>query len=698
MSNPSIRQLPEDMIFSLDIGTRNVVGAIGRKNDERYDVLDYEIVEHPERAMFDGQIHDIDMVVKVVNKIVAALEERSGYELTKVAIAAAGRALKTEKVRVSKNIDDTKEISKEETDALEMESIQSAQELLIAADKIATKYYCVGYSIMNYYLDDSMIINPRGHKGTTLEVELIATFLPHIVVDSLYTVMNKAGLEVQNLTLEPIAAINVTIPQNLRLLNLVLVDVGAGTSDIAVTKDGTIVAYGMVAKAGDAITEKLSKEFLLDFNEAERLKTSLSSSEEVHYTDILGMTYSKTSEEISNLLYATIEEIASDVAKVVLEVNEKPPSAVFCIGGGCQVPGFTQALSEQLSLQKERTVIKGAEMLEHVHYVGDPLNGPEFITPVGIGFTAFQEKEKDFLQIVVNDKPIRLFNSRQLNVSDALILVGYNARNLIASRGESIKIMVNGKSKQFFGEYGESAKIYVNGVVSSLDSKIKNKDVVYVEPAVAGETKDVKLYDIVTLPQKAYYNDKSFDLVRGLRVNDQPVSADVVLKNQDNVVFEQTQTIKDFSNLLGEELAAYKWYANGKVVAENYVIKNGDILSKEYIGMPATITADEMTDTSIQEMASALNDDTFSVEREPLAASSRERKEIAVTYDYEFTVNGQLLNIKGKDQPMVFVDIFDYIDFDLSVAKGIINLTLNGRRASYTETLKTGDNIEITWR
>ncbi|MBN2900005.1 MAG: rod shape-determining protein, partial [Clostridia bacterium] len=390
----------------------------------------------------------------------------------------------------------------------------------------------------NYYLDNSMIINPRGHKGNVLEAELIATFLPHIVVDSLYTVMNKAGLEVQNLTLEPIAAINVTIPQNLRLLNLVLVDVGAGTSDIAITKDGTIVAYGMVAKAGDAITEKLSKEYLLDFNEAEKLKTSLNSSEQVKYTDVLGMMTTKSSKEVSEMLYPVVQEIASEVARVILEVNERPPSAVFCIGGGCQVPGFTEALAESLSLQKERTVIKGAEMLEKVHFASERLSGPEYITPVGIGFTAFQEKEKDFLQIVVNDKPIRLFNSRQLNVSDALILVGYNARNLIASRGDGIKVMVNGKEKQFYGEYGESAKIFVNGVVSSLDTKIKNKDVIHVEPAVPGSIKEIRLYDLVQLPKKAYYNQKSFDLIRDLRVNQESVAADVVLNDKDWVQYD----------------------------------------------------------------------------------------------------------------------------------------------------------------
>ncbi len=645
MSNPSVMHLPEDMIFSLDIGTRNVVGTIGRKIDERYDVLDHEIIEHPERAMFDGQIHDIDMVVKVVKKIVTALEERCGFKLSKVAIAAAGRALKTEKVRIQTDVDVTKEISKEETDTLEMEAIQKAQELLISVDKVSTKYYCVGYSIINYYLDNALIINPRGHKGTSLEVELIATFLPHIVVDSLYTVMHKAGLEVQNLTLEPIAAINVTIPKNLRLLNLVLVDVGAGTSDIAITRDGTIVAYGMVAKAGDAITEKLSKEYLLDFNEAEKLKTSLNTNEQVHYTDILGMTTTKESVEISTMLYPTIQEIASEVAKVILDVNEKPPSAVFCIGGGCQVPGFTEALSENLSLQKERTVIKGAEMLENVKFISGALAGPEYITPVGIGFTAFEEKEKDFLQLVVNDKPIRLFNSRELNVSDALILVGYNARNLIASRGESLSISVNGHEKQFYGEYGESAKIYVNGVSSSLDTKIKNKDVVHVESAIPGSTKEVKLYDVIKLPQKAYYKNKAFDLVRGVLVNQQSVSADVVLKNNDIIEFEETKTIRAFSELLGEKVEACAWTVNGKTVSPEYNIKNGDIISKEYVGIPVICSLEDSTESSIAEMAEALNDDTFTFSRE-VAKTSKVATESEQLCDYEFTVNGKYVPVK----------------------------------------------------
>lgn len=84
---------------------------------------------------------------------------------------------------------------------------------------------------------------------------MVATFLPSEVVDSLYAVMQKAGLEVASMTLEPIAALNAAIPADLRLLNLALVDIGAGTSDIAVCRDGSVVGYTMATVAGDEITE-----------------------------------------------------------------------------------------------------------------------------------------------------------------------------------------------------------------------------------------------------------------------------------------------------------------------------------------------------------------------------------------------------------------------------------------------------------
>ncbi|MCP6657801.1 rod shape-determining protein, partial [Klebsiella pneumoniae] len=88
----------------------------------------------------------------------------------------------------------------------------------------------------------------------------------------------------------PIAAINVLIPTTMRHLNLVLIDVGAGTSDVAITRDGSVIAYGMVPFAGDEITEAISQQFLLDFNVAETVKRQSSGkNKKISFTDVLGM-------------------------------------------------------------------------------------------------------------------------------------------------------------------------------------------------------------------------------------------------------------------------------------------------------------------------------------------------------------------------------------------------------------------------
>src|SRR5690625_5476720 len=115
-----------------------------------------------------------------------------------------------------------------------------------------------------------------GDKAT---VEVIATFLPQVVVESLLASLERADLTMEALTLEPIAAIHVLIPDSMRRLNIALVDIGAGTSDVAITKDGTVIAYGMVDQAGDEITEAVSDKYLLDFTEAEQARSEEHTSE-----------------------------------------------------------------------------------------------------------------------------------------------------------------------------------------------------------------------------------------------------------------------------------------------------------------------------------------------------------------------------------------------------------------------------------
>lgn len=119
--------------------------------------------------------------------------------------------------------------------SLELISVEKAHKELKVKDE-KYKFYCVGYTPVRYYLNDYAINNLEGHKAEKIGIDLLATFLPEEVVDGLYAAVDYAGLSVANLTLEPIAAMNVAIPEQYRLLNIALVDVGAGTSDICLTR------------------------------------------------------------------------------------------------------------------------------------------------------------------------------------------------------------------------------------------------------------------------------------------------------------------------------------------------------------------------------------------------------------------------------------------------------------------------------
>lgn len=110
-------------VFALDIGTRSVVGLIVEKTGSSYKIIDLVIREHKERAMVDGQIHDIIAVSNVIRDIKETLEVKHG-KLTKAAVAAAGRSLKTERSRETIQISSMPLIQREDILHLELSAVQ----------------------------------------------------------------------------------------------------------------------------------------------------------------------------------------------------------------------------------------------------------------------------------------------------------------------------------------------------------------------------------------------------------------------------------------------------------------------------------------------------------------------------------------------------------------------------------------------
>lgn len=151
----------------------------------------------------------------------------------------------------SLELDKSRYIEEEDLKNLELTTIKQAQDKIHKSEKNtvrmknnnnqkqakeAVDYHFVGYTVRNYQLDGMNLGHLLGQRGKIMEVELVATFLPRIVIDSLLAVINRVDLEVEHLTLEPIAASHIVIPESMSNFNLALVDIGAGTSDIAITK------------------------------------------------------------------------------------------------------------------------------------------------------------------------------------------------------------------------------------------------------------------------------------------------------------------------------------------------------------------------------------------------------------------------------------------------------------------------------
>ena len=116
-----------DLVFALDIGTRTVVGILGEYIDDKFYLQDYVSVPHTKRAMVDGQVEDIKQVAKIVTQAKSMLEEKNGIKLTKVSIAAAGRALKTRRVTMDFDISERDALTEDMVKSMEVETIQKAQ-------------------------------------------------------------------------------------------------------------------------------------------------------------------------------------------------------------------------------------------------------------------------------------------------------------------------------------------------------------------------------------------------------------------------------------------------------------------------------------------------------------------------------------------------------------------------------------------
>ena len=629
--------LPDQAVFALDIGTRSIIGMVGMPDGERIHIV----------AMIDGQIEDIDQVAKIAGQVKDRLEKKLGCRLNKVCVAAAGRALRTESVTYEMELSRPQKIDAESVSRLEAGAISEAEKLFMNREgrESDRQFYLVGYTVSRYYLDNYMISNLIDHHGRVLKADIIATFLPTEVVESLYAAMHKIGLEVASLTLEPIAAINAAIPQNIRLLNLAMVDIGAGTSDIAVCRDGSVTGYTMAILAGDEITESIMKEYLVDFDTAEKIKSEIDEAEELHFSDILGFEQTITRDSIFQCIKEASSRLCEEISAKILEVNGGMPSAVFLAGGGSRLSGLKEGIVEHLKIDPKRVAIAGNNFKINAFSDEYDLENPEYATPLGIVISAGFNIVNDSFRVILNDKPAKLFRSGSFTVMDVLMMNGYNYQDMIGRSGQNLVVSVNGKRTVFYGEKAEPSVLKLNGEEAQLSDPVNTEDWIVFIPASHGKSASAMLSQVTEIGKG-----------RKVLVNGEAVREDIPLKSGDAIEIEDPADESE----------------------EEPVQKDGEKEPKETVPDPVNPVL-----SGTGPIPQAGNGK---------GADSRISKG-KITF---FLNNNPLtLPLKPDHQPYYLMDMLEYSGLDFKNVTGQVILEVNGESGYFQQELHSRDSIMI---
>lgn len=721
-------------VFGLDIGTRNVVGTVGYKEGNEFVVVAQYIMQHETRAMIDGQIHDIGRVGSVIRTVKEELEKQIECPLTEVCIAAAGRVLKTVTTNVEYEYPEETVVTKEDIHTLDLLGIEKAQSILKEKNDTRYKFYCVGYSVVKYYLNEEVYSNIEGHKAEVISEDIIVTFLPEDVVDGLYSAVAQAGLDVANMTLEPIAAIDVAIPETFRMLNIALVDVGAGTSDISVTKDGSIIAYGMIPLAGDELTELIVQHYLVDFQTAERIKLASTTGEMITYKDIMMIEHSIPAKEVWELVEPVTDKMTTAVAEKIKELNGgQSVSATFVVGGGGKIHGFTEMLADKLGLPQERVALRGEEVLQEVTFEQPDIEkDPLIVTPIGICLNYYDQKNS-FIMVHLNGERIKMYDNSKLLIMDAALQAGVANEDLFPKRGKEVNYTVNGVAKVERGLQGESAVITMNGKPAGINTRLEPNSEIEICPSTAGADA------MITIEQLEEYHTSTITFIvngrkivcpRFVEVNGKLEPASYLIREGDEIETRAYYTVEQIAEFMDVEIDTEKEIiVNNRVVDLNYLVYENFNIEWTILSFRTHVsdTIEEMAAEGIEETADTAeapeenvsdsgtagetedsvpaddasvttDEETQTAEESPADNETSEEAKEKETHSVEVIINGTPVTLTGRESYM-FVDLFEFYEFDLSASAGRAIITkLNGQNAQYTAELKDGDVIELAWK
>lgn len=389
--------MKDELIAALDIGTTKICAIIGRKNEHgKIEVLGMGKADS--FGVMRGVVSNIDKTVEAIKVAVAEAEKQSGIEMNISYVGIAGQHIKSLQHRgilVRSNGED--EINKYDI----VQLIDDMYKLVLPpGDKI------IHVLPQEYIIDNEQgIKDPVGMAGIRLEANF------HIITGQITAAQNinkcvqKAGLDVADLVLEPLASSSAVLGEEEKEAGVALVDIGGGTTDIAIFQEGIIRHTAVIPFGGNSITDDIKEGCLVMRNQAELLKMKFGSAlametQENEIVSIPGLRGREPKEisvrNLSHIIQARMEEILEHVFYEIKSsgYEKKLIGGIVLTGGGAQLKNLVH-LVEYVTGMDARVGYPTEHLAQgFVQEIKDPM----YATGIGLVIRGFEDQNRQALR------------------------------------------------------------------------------------------------------------------------------------------------------------------------------------------------------------------------------------------------------------------------------------------------------------
>ena len=386
-----------ELIVGLDIGTTKICAVVGEPSENGIDIIG--IGTSPSNGLRKGVVVNIDQTVQSIRKAIEEAELMAGCEIKSVYAGIAGSHIKGVNSHGVIAVKGGGEVSQQDVDRV----LDAAKAVAIPLDREVIHILPQGY-IVDEQRD---IANPIGMSGVRLEANV------HIVTGAVTSVQNiirscnRSGLDVNDVVLESLASSKSILTEEEREIGVAIVDIGGGTSDIAIFVNNAIKYTGAVALGGDNLTSDIAFGLRTSLSAADKIKikhscamTELVRPDETIEVPGVGGRPSRTVERrvLAEICEPRMEEILALIYQELERSGLKRQlgAGVVLTGGASLIPGCVELAEEIFQLPTR---------LGYPRQVGglkDVINNPKYATAVGLLFYG-AEKEDDPTAVIDNN-------------------------------------------------------------------------------------------------------------------------------------------------------------------------------------------------------------------------------------------------------------------------------------------------------